>query len=261
MPNRTAVLELLELAAAPVLEAMPERDPVDRLYNPEVTDEEIRVHGTVSDDPADLVAEVERHAAWAAALEGTPFGDDGELTEVGYEVVSLILRGSVRAAVSGVFEDGPETADIRCYADGEHALVMASLPDRTAIHLDDYARLPELVVGSLPDAPEGEFRQIWLSVDEHGLIHGQHEEVGALRELLARPRSGTAVLDVFAFGGLCAEFPEHGFVLLDTDVGRHVLCAIHRGGGQRQLVLAPFSRDMLIGWFREVVDAGPVEPS
>jgi len=254
--GRVAALELLELAARPVLVAMPDRDPVDRLYNPDVSDDDIRVHGPVSDDPADLVAEVERHAAWAAWIDGTPFGEGGELNEIGYEVVALMLRGSVRAALCGVFDDGPETADIRCYADGERAFMMGSLPGRTAIQLADFGELPEMLVAELPEAPFGSSsRAIWLAVDEHGLIKdGQDEDVGVIRELLARPRSGTAVLDMLAFGGLCAEFPDHGFVLVDTDLGRFALASIERSDGRRQLVLSPFSREMLRDWCRKMVD-------
>ncbi|WP_284745105.1 hypothetical protein [Amycolatopsis sp. RTGN1] len=261
MAERTAARELLELAAGPVLAAMPDREPVDRLYNPEVSDHDILVHGPVSDDPADLVAEVERHTAWAAWIDGTPFGVDGELNEVGFEVVSLMLRGSVRAALCGVFDEGPETADIRCYADGERAFMMGSLPGRTAIHLADFEELPEMLVAELPEAPFGASpRAIWLSVDDDGLVHdGQDADVGAMRELLGRPRSGTAVLDMLAFGGLCAEFPDHGFVLVDTDLGRFALAALDRGDGRRQLVLSPFSRGMLRDWCRKMVDLGQEE--
>jgi hypothetical protein len=249
------VRELLEVAAAPVLAAMPDREPVDRLYNPEVTDEDIRAHGPVSDDPADLVAEVERHAEWAAWLAETPFGEQGELNEVGFQVVSLILRGSVRAALCGVFEDDPETAEIRAYADGESAFVMSELPGRTAIEMSDFARLPEMLVEHVPEVPAGRCRQVWLSVDEDGLVReGQEESVELLCDVLDRPRSGTALLDMLAFGGLCSEFPDHGFVLLDTDAGRHALAAITRGGGRRDLVLTPFSRAMLVDWFRRMFD-------
>ena len=261
MAERVAARELLELAAAPVLAAMPDREPVDRLYNPDLSDDDILVHGPVSDDPADLVAEVERHMAWAAWIEGTPFGQDGELNEIGFEVVSLMLRGSVRAALCGVFAEGPETADIRCYADGERAFMMGSLPDRTAIHLADFDQLPEMLVAELPEAPFGDApRAIWLAVDEDGLVRdGQEDDVGALLELLARPRSGTAVLDMLAFGGLCAEFPDHGFVLVDTDLGRFALAALERLDGRRQLVLSPFTREMLRDWCRKMIDLGPEE--
>ncbi len=260
--GRPAVRELLELAAAPVLAGIPDRAPVDSLYNPEITDEEIRLHGGVSDDPADLVVEVERHTAWAAWLADTPFGDGGELNDIGMEVVSLILRGSVRAALCGVFEGGPVTADIRGYADGERAFVMGALPDRTAIALSDFTKLPEMLLSDLPEVPTGRHRQMWLEVDRAGLVcEGQEEDVGALRELLGRPRSGTAVFDLLAFGGLCAEFPDHGFVLLDTDIGRHVLAAIDRSGGRGQLVLSPFNRSLLAHWLRRMVDLGQEEAS
>lgn len=254
--GRTAARELLDLAAGPVLTAMPDRDPVDRLYNPDVSDAEIRVHGPTSDDPADLIAEVERHLEWAAWIEDTPFGEHGELNELGFEVVSLMLRGSVRAALCGVFDDAPRTADIRCYADGERAFMMGSLPGRTALQLADFDELPEMLVAELPEVPFGSStRAIWLAVDDDGLLlDGQEDDVGAVRELLGRPRSGTAVLDMLAFGGLCAEFPDHGFVLVDTDLGRFALASIERSDGRRQLVLSPFSREMLREWCRKMVD-------
>ena len=161
---------------------MPDREPVDRLYNPDVSDHDIPRARAGLRRPRRLVGEVERHTAWAAWIDGTPFGVDGELNEVGFEVVSLMLRGSVRAALCGVFDHGPETADIRCYADGERAFMMGSLPGRTAIHLADFEELPEMLVAELPEAPFGASpRAIWLSVDDDGLVRdGQDDDVGAI---------------------------------------------------------------------------------
>lgn len=249
----TFARELVELAAAPVVEAVGAGDPVDLLYDPDATDLDVRTHGGLSDDPADLVGEVERHLAWAAALDGTPFAERGELTGLGRHVTGLMLRGSVRAALRGVHEG--VTSEVRGYADGAHAFVLAEQPGHTEAVLADFGKLPDLLTAKLPDVPLGESGQLRLAVDDHGFVRsGQEDGVCLLRDVLARPRSGTAVLDLLAFGGLCAEFPDHGFVLLDTDLGRFALCDVDAGTGCRQLVFAPFSGGRLRAWLRRMTD-------
>jgi hypothetical protein len=256
MPRET-IQGLLEVAARPVLEVMPERAPVDHLYQPNVTDEEIRAHGTMSEDPADLVAEVERHTEWASVLERTPFGDFGELNDVGLRVFSLVLRGSIRAALSGVFAGEPHTLDIRGYSDGAAALVWCWRHDGAAsFRGSEFAAFPELILDMLPTVADGVSETVRITSDDEGVVdEGQDDKIGSVLEFLARKRAGTIVVDLVAFGGLCAEFPEHGFVIVDNDLGRHVLAAA-KIDGQRELVLAKLSRRALSGWLRRNVETG-----
>ncbi|MEC3979552.1 hypothetical protein [Amycolatopsis sp. H20-H5] len=255
-PGGVSAAELIELAAGPVLGALPGRAAVDDQYNPEATDEEIRLHGPVSDDPAELVAEVERHVAWAAALDQTPFAEQGELTRPGLAMFSLVLRGSVRGVLSGVYDTEPSEREMRLYGDGESVLLWNILPDRTQFEYTDFGDLPELVAGSLPPVPEGVGDPVRVALDEHGMVaEGQEDEVGLITDLLARERAGTTLVDLVAFGGLCAEYPDNGFVLVDNDLGRHALCV-----AERELRLVPLGRRALCDWLRKSVEAGRVGP-
>jgi hypothetical protein len=254
----STIYELLEVAARPVLAAAPQRVSADAFYHPDFTDDEVRSLGPLSDDPADLPAEVERHAALADMLVNTPFGDKGELNAVGMQLFSLFLRGSVRAVLTGVFAQAPGKADIRCYADGQSALLWNVRPDGgVEFCVDDFAELPRLILEYLPDAPDGVLEPIRLSADRRGVIaEGQDDKVGAVEDFLERERTGTTVVDLVAFGGLCSEYPEHGMLIIDNDLGRHMLGTLSHGKSRRELVLVRSGYRVLTTWLRKSVEAG-----
>lgn len=252
------VHELLEVAARPVLEALPERMSVDDFYHPDFTDEEVRSFGPLSGDPADLVAEVERHTAMVGLLANTPFVEAGELTELGMRTFSVMLRGSIRAVLSGVFAAAPRTLAIHCYADGESAFAWSRHSDGcTHFRGDEFANLPMLIVDYLPDAADGVAEPVTIHADGRGVVaEGQDDRVGAVLDFLDRERAGTTLVDLVAFGGLCSEYPEHGFVIIDNDLGRHVLTCRSEGGSRRELMLAASGRTALAGWLGKSVEAG-----
>jgi hypothetical protein len=252
------IYELLEAAARPVLEAMPDRVAADDFYHPDFSDEEVRALGPLSGDPADLAVEVERHTMLANMLANTPFGDQGELNEAGMKVFSLFLRGSVRAALSGVFAATPGPADIRCYADGESAFLWSVRPDGGIdFCLDEFPAFATLILDYLPSAPDGVSEPIRITADGHGLItEGQDDKFGAVQDFLARERRGTTLVDLVAFGGLCSEYPEHAMVVVDNDLGRHAVAVLNTGKSRRELVLMPSSRALMTEWFGKSVEAG-----
>ena len=254
----STIYELLEVAARPVLDAVPQRESADAFYHPDFTDDEVRSLGPLSEDPADLPAEVERHAALADMLVNTPFGDGGELNAVGMKLFSLFLRGSVRAVLTGVFTKAPGRADIRCYADGLSALLWSVRPDGgVEFCVDDFAELPRLILEYLPDAPDGVFETIRITADSWGVIvEGQDDKVGAVQDFLERKRTGTTVLDLVAFGGLCSEYPEHAMLIIDNDLGRHMLSTLSHGKSRRELVLVKSGHRVMTAWLRKSVEAG-----
>lgn len=65
-------------------------------------------------------------------------------------------------------------------------------------------------------------------------------------------RTGTVVLDLVAFGGLNAEYPDYGFVIVDNDLGRFVLYAAPSEGW---LMFGGMDRRALAGWLHEAVDS------
>jgi hypothetical protein len=71
LPTMTTIFDLLEEAARPVLDAVPERPSCFDIYAPEATDadvERLRYPLSRSADPGDLVAEIEEHNAYMAGL-------------------------------------------------------------------------------------------------------------------------------------------------------------------------------------------------
>jgi hypothetical protein len=253
-----SLYELIELAARPVLDAVPERVAADHFYHPDFTDDEVRSLGPLSGDPADLPGEVERHTALANMLVNTPFGEKGELNDVGMKLFSLFLRGSVRAALSGVFAQAPGTADIRCYADGESALLWSVRPDGGIdFSVDDFTEFSQLILEYLPDAPDGVSETVRIKADGQGLIdEWQDDKVGAVLDFLARERTGTTLLDLVAFGGLCSEYPDHAMVIVDNDLGRHLVLMHSEGTGRRELALLKSSDLILTTWLRKSVEGG-----
>jgi hypothetical protein len=254
----TTIYELLDAAARPVLDTVPRRVSVDDFYHPDFTDEEVRALGPLSGDPADLVAEVERHMTVAEAFANTPFGDGSELNDLGMKMFSLVLRGSVRAVLTGVFEQKPERVDIRCYGDGESAFAWSERPDGGLDFCgDEFSELPRLILDYLPHAADGVFETIWISADGRGVFReGQDEKTGAVLDFLARERTGTTVVDLVAYGGLCSEYPEQGFVVVDNDLGRHVLTAVTEDESRRDLILVKSGHRSLAAWFQRSVEAG-----
>jgi hypothetical protein len=252
------IYELLEAAARPVLEAVPERVAADDFYHPDFSDEEVRSLGPLSGDPADLSAEAERHMMLADMLANTPFGDLGELNEAGMKVFSLLLRGSVRAALSGVFALSPGTADIRCYSDGESAFLWSVRADGGVdFCLDEFPAFAAMILDCLPDVPEGVSETIRIVADGYGMVaEGQDDKVGAVQDFLARERTGTTLVDLVAFGGLCSEYPEHAMVVVDNDLGRHSVTVLGNGKSRRELVLMKSSRALMADWFGKSVEAG-----
>jgi hypothetical protein len=252
------IYELLEIAARPVLDAMPGRVAADDFYHPDFSDEEVRSLGPLSGDPADLAVEAERHTMMANMLVNTPFGEQGELNEAGMKVFSLFLRGSVRAALSGVFATTPGTADIRCYADGESAFLWSVRPDGGIdFCLDEFPAFASLILDYLPSAPDGVSEPIRLTADSRGVLaEGQDDKFGAVQDFLARERRGTTLVDLVAFGGLCSEYPEHALIVVDNDLGRHTVAVLSTGKSRRELVLMPSSKALMAEWFGKSVEAG-----
>ncbi|SDX12886.1 EspG family protein [Amycolatopsis xylanica] len=252
------VTGLMELAAGPVLAAVPERHSIFDQYQPDLTDDEIRF-GVYSEDPADLIADAERHIQRAIFLEEMGAGEHGELNESGFQFFSVLLRGSVRAVLTGVYEDLPGVLDLRAYSDDEGGLlVQVRHPDRRWDFKGGAdVRLPEEIVARLPKAPPGRAAMVRVPVSEDGTIDVAHSgKVDEVMDLLERPRSGTTVIDLVAFGGLCAEFPEHGFVLVDTDIGRYALAEWGGGDRSRELLLIGMTDEMCETFFRISVEGG-----
>ncbi len=252
MPEPT-VKELMKRAAEPMRRAVPERRSVYLGYDPEITDDEIRRLCPSYDEPADLVTQAERYAAKAAMLEEAGLMENGELHPAAVQMHGVMLRGSVRGVLTGVFATEPRSVRVDCYGDGHQAVVWRMRSGRrTTFSLSDFGELGARVFGGLPHVPAGECAPLRILIDEHGVpVSGQEEEVGLVTDMLARKRTGTAILDLVAFGGLNAEYPDYGFVIIDNDLGRFVLYAAPSEGW---LMFGGMDRSALAGWLHEAVD-------
>jgi hypothetical protein len=247
------VKELMKRAAEPVLRSVPERRSVYLGYDPEITDDEIRRLCPSYDEPADLVTQAERYAAKAALLGEAGLMENGELHPAAVRMHGVMLRGSVRGVLTGVFATEPRSVRVDCYADGHQAVVWRMRSGwRTTFSLSDFGELGPRVFGGLPHVPAGECAPLRIQIDEHGVpLSGQEEEVSLVTDMLNRKRTGTAVLDLVAFGGLNAEYPDYGFVIVDNDLGRFVLYAAPSEGW---LMFGGMDRRALAGWLHEAVD-------
>lgn len=252
MPEPT-VKDLMKRAAEPVLRAVPERRSVYLGYDPEITDDEIRRLCPSYDEPADLVTQAERYAAKAAMLEEAGLMENGEIHPAAVRMHGVMLRGSVRGVLTGVFAAEPRSVRVDCYGDGHQAVVWRMRSGRrTTFSLSDFGELGPRVFGGLPQVPAGECAPLRIQIDEHGVpVSGQEEEVGLVTDMLGRKRTGTAILDLVAFGGLNAEYPDYGFVIVDNDLGRFVLYAAPSEGW---LMFGGMDRRALAGWLHEAVD-------
>ncbi|WP_020669717.1 hypothetical protein [Amycolatopsis nigrescens] len=252
------VYELLEMAARPALEALPRRVTVDDLFNPDASDEDIRggAFAFGSDNPADLAAEAEQHNAWAVALEQVGLGKHGELNETGVRMAGLMLRGPVRVVLSGLHEKASGTLDIRCYADDRSGVIWSWRPDGSSmIRGGGFYQLFERIVEFVPDWPEGRADTIRVPADAKGVIdEGYRDKVEELKAFLARERAGTLVLDLVAYNTLCSEYLEHAFLVIDNDLGRHVLATLGDDGPERGILLTKSSPDALAWWMEESVE-------
>ncbi|RSM66891.1 hypothetical protein DMH03_07375 [Amycolatopsis sp. WAC 01376] len=253
MREPATVKELMKRAAEPVLRAVPERRSVYLGYDPEITDDEIRRLCPSYDGPADLVTQAERYAAKAAMLEEAGLMENGEIHPAAVRMHGVMLRGSVRGVLTGVFASAPRAVRVDCYGDGHQAVVWRMRSGRrTTFSLSDFGELGARVFGGLPHVPAGDTELMRIRIDEHGVpLPGQDEEVGLVGDTLNRPRTGTAILDLVAFGGLNAEYPDYGFVIIDNDLGRFVLYAAPSEGW---LMFGGMDRRALAGWLHEAVD-------
>ncbi len=258
----TTIDELLTEAARPVLDAVPERASTWDLYAPYATDddvERIRYPLSRSDDPADLVAEAEEHNAWMAQLRDSPFVEGGDLTDDAMRAFALMLRGPIRMVLTGVHSglDGP--LDVRVYADTAAGVLWSWRPDSTEVGGWGYRELRTLfdrVVGFVPEQRRGRFGSVMLQAGPSGELAGRDaEQAGRVREFLRRPRTGTTVVDLMAFDRRCAQFPRLGYVVVDNDLGRHVLATVTEPGEGTQLFLVPSDRDRLAQWMTDAVEA------
>lgn len=257
MPEPT-VKDLMKRAAEPVLRAVPERRSVYLGYDPEITDDEIRRLCPSYDEPGDLVAQAERYAAKAAMLEEAGLMENGEIHPSAVQMHGVMLRGSVRGVLTGVFATEPRAVRVDFYGDGHQAVVWRMRTGRrTTFSLSDFGELGARVFGGLPHVPAGD-RDIQnraplrIQIDGHGVpLTGQEEEVGLVGDMLSRPRTGTVILDLVAFGGLNAEYPDYGFVIIDNDLGRFVLYSAPSEGW---LMFGGMDRLALAGWLHEAVD-------
>jgi hypothetical protein len=257
--------ELLTEAARPVLDAVPERASTWDLYAPFATDDDVeRIRYPLSRpgdtaDPAALIAEVEEHNAWMAQLRDSPFVEGGDLTEDAMRAFALMLRGPIRMVLTGVHSglDGP--LDVRVYADTEAGVLWSWRPDTTQVGGWGFTELRVLfdrVVGFVPEQRRGRFGSLMLRAGARGELTGRDAERAALvREFLRRPRTGTTVVDLMAFDRRCAQFPRLGYVVVDNDLGRHVLATVTEPGEGAQLFLVSSDRDRLAQWMTEAVEA------
>ncbi|WP_215549491.1 hypothetical protein [Amycolatopsis sp. CA-230715] len=252
--NPVTVFDLFEDAVRPVLEAVPRRAGVEDLYNPEIRDEDIGKLDVGSADPADLVAEAERYLDLADSMARMGIGEHGVLNETGRRVYSVMLKGPVRSVLSGVHENAPSPLDIRAYADEEAGILWYWRGDGTvSIRGSLFEELPDKIAELLPEHPAGHSKAIRIRAGREGVVPvGQRRKAEAVREMLARPRTGTILLDLMAFGTVFAEYPRHGFAVIDNDLGRYAL-AVHDTEGEGDpsdcsLVLCEFSAEALAGW-------------
>jgi hypothetical protein len=255
----STVFELFDEAVRPVLDAVPNRATIDDLYTPGATEEDLlaaRRHSG-SEDPADLVAEAERHNAMAAAMSHMGLGEFGELNETGERVFSVMLRGPIRSVLTGVHENAPSPLDIRCYADDRAGIVWSWRPDGSSLVKGaGFREFPDRVADCLPAHHDGRLSTIRIAADENGVVPESHEDdVAALRSFFARKRVGTILVDFIAYDTLFAEYPRHGFALIDNDLGRFAL-TVHDTtiGPGCTLQLCEFSGDALASWMEEGIE-------
>lgn len=261
----TTIDELLTEAARPVLDAVPQRASTWDLYAPYATDDDVeRIRYPLSRtqdtaDPAALVAEVEAHNAWMAQLRDSPFVEGGDLTDDAVRAFGLMLRGPIRMVLTGVHRDLAGPLDVRVYADTAAGVLWSWRPDTTQVGGWGFRELRFLfdkVVGFVPEQPYGRFGSLMLRAGERGELTGRDAERAArVREFLRRPRTGTTVVDLMAFDRRCAQFPRLGYVVVDNDLGRHVLATVTEPGEGAQLFLVPSDRDGLARWMTDAVEA------
>jgi len=258
----TTIDELLTEAARPVLDTVPQRAGTWDLYAPFATDddvERIRYPLGRSDDPGDLVAEVEEHNAWMARLRDSPFVEGGDLTDDAMRAFALMLRGPIRLVLTGVHDELAGPLDVRVYADTAAGVLWSWRPDTTQVGGWGFRELRFLfdrVVGFVPQRPHGRFGSMMLRAGPRGELTGRDaERARRVREFLRRPRTGTTVVELMAFDRRCAQFPGLGYVVVDNDLGRHVLATVAEPGADAQLFLVPSDRDGLARWMTEAVEA------
>jgi hypothetical protein len=256
------ITDLLNEAARPVLDAMPQRVSCRHLYVPHISDsdlERLRGPASRSPDPDDLVAEIEEHNAWMAQLRHSPFVAEGDFTDAAMEAFALMLRGPIRVTLAGVHSGSAVPLDVRCYADESAGMLWNWRPEAVDIRGWGFDRLSYLfdrVVEYLPAQPQGRAQTIYLPADAEGVISARHaDRVEAVRSFLRRKRTGTYLVELLAYQLICAEYPKLGFVIIDNDLGRHVLATFSGAGADSALVLRASSGPGLAEWMEGCVEA------
>lgn len=248
----TTIFDLLDEAARPVLDAVPARPSCSDIYAPDATDadvERLRYPMSRSPDPGDLVAEIEEHNAYMAGLRGTPFVENGDLSDEAMRAFGVMLRGPVRVMISGVYAGAAEPLDVRCYADERVGVAWKFGRETIAVRGGRFPEILDLATAFLPAERPGYEETILLPADADGVIPDSHRrEVTQLRRFLRRRRRGTAVVDLLAFHNIFAEYPDLALVVIDNALGRHVLGCWGKG-----MVLRPIGEGWLSWWMRECV--------
>ena len=244
------MFELVDEVVRPLTRAVPRRLSVLTYYDPDGDPEQ-----PMGPPEAGVVEEAERQTRWHAVLGPLGLSRGGELTPGAVAMFRSLRHGQVRGAVTGVFADRLVPLRLHFFGDRETGTVLEYTGGRVALGTGPAARLADRVVARLPQCPAGEGEIVRVPADPLGRVSPEYAaEVAQLRALAARPRTGTAVFDLSIDGKILAEHPRGAVVLLDTDLGRHlVLTALAPGGWV--LYFAPATREHFGHWIRHSVRA------
>ncbi|WP_026360661.1 ESX secretion-associated protein EspG [Amycolatopsis nigrescens] len=243
------VFELVDEVIAPLTRAVPRRLSVMQFYDPDA-------------DPAsppglplaDLAAEAARHSYWHDRLAELGLSEGGRLVPGMPELLDAMRRGDVRGVLTGVFAGRPEPVQVQFFGGKQHAALISRVGDQAVLRTGSAEDLVRLVLEQLPDRPPGRGDVLRLDAGPLGVLGPEcAAEVAHIRELGARPRLGTVLVDLSVGDKVVANHPGGTYALLDTADGRHALAGSVDCAGNWSLLCRPISTAKAGEWLAESI--------
>jgi hypothetical protein len=254
-----AVFDVIDEVIAPITEVVRDRPSVMEFFDPE-----FQLPAVLGSDPPavtesgvtelSVAEEAEQYVKFLTGMAAIGLVSDGEVTPQAVGLYRALRGGFIRGAVTGVFPARSRPWEVRFFGDEEYTTVLNTFDTQARLRSGFLSALPGWVFDGLPEHQPGPGEFLQIRADSNGLVTAESAaELAILRELAARPRLGTVLVDLTVRNAVLTEYPHGAFGLIDNDLGRYQFSASREPDGGWTIAWGPATRHTAEQWIVRAV--------
>jgi hypothetical protein len=259
--NSAAVFDVIDEVIAPITAVVRDRPSVMEFFDPE-----FKLPAVLENEPAgggeseggsvglSVADEAEQYVKFVSGMAAIGLVSEGAVTPEAVGLYRALRGGFIRGAVTGVFPTRPKPWEVRFFGDEEYTTVLNTLDTQARLRSGFLSSLPGWVFDGLPERKPGPGEFLEIHADESGLIpESSAADLATIRELAARPRLGTVLVDLTVRDSILTEYPHGAFGLVDNDLGRYQFSASLNEDGRWMIGWGPATRRTAEQWIVRAV--------